>query len=525
MGGRTTRPASSHATADEDDGNYNPFILGKKTKSYLAEKTGNPELANVSKRGRSIYRSAEEHYNPEAIEELLKENLLREEFKSRKGIVGGYTLDTIPLNIRGEIKEILWEANTNFGEQGKWSPHLTEMKNHFDKNYWGNTMKYIYDRASDDFDSISGLLGHLVVYNPKTETTNADLSNNEFIRLIELHDNDPITPVISGKPGAGKSNFVLHTFRMAGLLNKGYINPAYGKRSRLRAYLPNFNGSNDKSLTNAKYPNIPSSFSYRFPWQIFVDEPKGSSVLWTKYDWSMAQEEENDDSAGIFSMVYLGEVGMGKLRSAMSKDVTLYRNLFQLTRQMRIRYYLSSADPEPLPVSVMEDFINPQIWIDITQSKSRVGSAEYLEKGANGNPTTVKKKLGTIPLDSLAKELGKGIASDMTSEWKMFPLADFLEQSRVTNMDIYLKDPDKVMNLATNFIMRFQDKYMDESYPDMMFEEEENEKENLPVRFDEKLLERKREEEEEDFDDNKSNDNEDINNKNNDDDDGKDDLI
>jgi len=222
-------------------------------------------------------------------------------------------------------------------------------------------------------------------------------------------------------------------------------------------------------------------------------------------------------------MVYLGEVGMGKLRSAMSKDVTLYRNLFQLTRQMRIRYYLSSADPEPLPVSVMEDFINPQIWIDITQSKSRVGSAEYLEKGANGNPTTVKKKLGTIPLDPLAKELGKGIASDMTSEWKMFPLADFLEQSRVTNMDIYLKDPDKVMNLATNFIMRFQDKYMDESYPDMMFEEEENEKENLPVRFDEKLLERKREEEEEDFDDNKSNDNEDINNKNNDDDDGKDD--
>ena len=500
--GRTTRPASSHATAEGDDGNYNPFILGKQTKSYLAEKTGNPELANVSKRGRSLYRVAEEHYNPEAVENLLKENLLREEFK-RRGSVGGYTLDTIPLSIRGEIKDMLWKMNTNYnGEEGKWSPHLTEMKEHFDKNYWANTMKYVYDRASDDFDSVSGLLGHLVVYNPKVETINADLSNGEFVRLIELHDNDPITPVISGKPGAGKSNFVLHVFRQAGLLNRGYINPNYGKRSRIRAYLPNFDGADDRGLKPAKYPNIPSSFSYRFPWQIFVDEPKGASILWTKYDWSMAQEEEHDDSAGIFSMVYLGEVGMGKLRSAMSKDVTLYRNLFQLTRQMRIRYYLSSADPEPLPVSVMEDFINPQIWIDITASKSRVGTAEYLEKGANGAPTTVKQKLGTIPLDPLAKVLGKGIASDMTSEWKMFPLADFLEFSRVTNMEKYLKDPDGVMNNATNFIMRFQDKYMEEAYPDMEYEREEGEREhvreNLPVHVDEDALKKKDEEDEDD---------------------------
>lgn len=126
----------------------------------------------------------------------------------------------------------------------------------------------------------------------------------------------------------------------------------------------------------------------------------------------------------------------------------------------------------------MEDFVNPQIWIDITESKSRVGTAEYLQKGQNGSPITVTKKIGTIPLDPLTKVLGKGIASDMTAAWEKFPLAEFMAYSQVTNMQKYLKDPDEIMNNATNFVLDFQDKYMEETFPEVM---ERKEKEIIPV--------------------------------------------
>lgn len=468
---RQTRPGNSRVSAGGNE-DFNVIFMGKKTKETLAQRAGNPEFANLSPRARSLWRSSQEHYNPEAVKRVLKEVLLRREFTAKE-MIDGYSIETIPFDMRGELKEKLWKEHTNYkGEEGKWSPTLLGMKVQLDDQYWKRTKEYVYDRSMDDFDQTAGLLGRLAVYNPPVDTVVADLTNPEFVRLIELHDNDPITPLVSGKTGAGKSNFVLHTFRMSAIHNRGYINPAYGIRSRVRAYLPNFDGSEDSKLKSGVFPGIPSSYSYRFPWQIFMDEPKGSSILWTKYDWSMAQEEDLDDSPGIFSMVYLGEIGLGKLKYAGSKEVVLYKNLFQLTRQMRVRYYISSADPEPMPISAMEDFINPQVWINITPSGGRTGSAEYISTGPSGQPSVDKRKIGSIPLDPLTKIMGKGIASDMTATWEKFPLQQFLEYSRATNMNIYLKDPDTVMSNATYFVQDFQDRYIEEVYPDEADREE-----------------------------------------------------
>lgn len=473
---RQTRPSSGKIAGQDQD--VNVILMGKKTKQFLAKKAGDPELANLSRRARALMRSAQEHYSRGAIEEVLKENLVRNAFAEQKSI-WGYSLDTVPLDKRGILKDMLWRHHTNHNDEGKWSPYLLELKTAFDKAYWDNTKQYTYDRSLEDFERHAGLLSDVAIYDVPDERIEANLLNPEFVRLIELHDNDPITPVISGKQGAGKSNFVLHTFRQSSMHNKGYINPAYGKRSRLRAYLPNLDGSEDRSLKQGTFPGIYSSYSYRFPWQIFIDNPSGASVLWTKYDWSMAQDEDVDDSSDIFAMVYLGEIGLGKMKYPNSKEVVLYKNLFQLTRQMRIRYYVSSADPEPMPVGVMEDFINPQIWIDIMPHGNRSAKAEYLTTSGHGMPSLDTKKIGSIPLDPLTKIMGKGIASDMTASWEKFPLQQMLEYSRATNMSIYLKDPDSVMGRATHFVLQFQDNYMDEVYPDEEYVMENKEKKNM----------------------------------------------
>lgn len=444
---------------------FNFILAGKSSVQRIAQLTGNPEYANWSSRGISFIMSAQEHLTETAIINVLKENLLEYEF-SKSGSIDGYSLDTIPLYERSKIKDRLWKENTNYeGIQGKWSPMLITLRENYIENYIEKIKKIASVRTLEDMRSTLGAIGLLATSNDSYASVRADLSNPEFIRLIELHDSDPITPVISGKTGAGKSNFVLHTFRMAGRHNRGYINPKHGIRSRLRAYLPNFNGDTNDILNNAEFPDIPSSYSYRYPWQIFIDQPKGASILWTKYDWSLAQEEENDDSAGIFSMVYLGEIGLGKLQFAQSREVNLYKSLFQLTRQMRIRYYLSSANPSPIPVGVMQDFVQPQIWIDINKSETRIANADYLMANEMGTPITKRIKLGEVPLDPLTKKLGKGIASDMTSAWQDFPLREFLERTRLTNMQLYFKDPDAIMDGATNFVLNFQDNYLDEVEP------------------------------------------------------------
>lgn len=462
--GRQTRPSSGKISGVEGD--LNVILMGKKTKQFLAKKAGDPELANLSRRARALIRSAEEHYNPLAIEEVLKENLIRNAFAEQKKGIWGYTLETIPLDKRGMLKDKLWDYHTNYGEGGKWSPYLLELKLAFDREFWKKTWQYTYDRSLEDFERHAGLLSDVAIYDVPDERIEANIQNIEFVRLIELHDSDPITPVISGKQGAGKSNFVLHTFRQSSMYNRGYINPTYGKRSRLRAYLPNFDGAADRGPKQGVFPGIYSSFSYRFPWQLFIDRPVGSSILWTKYDWSMAQEEDMDDSADIYAMVYLGEIGLGKMKYPNSKEVVLYRNLFQLTRQMRIRYYISSADPEPMPVSVMEDFINPQIWIDIMPHGGRQAKAEYLSTAGRDMPALETKKLGNVPLDPLTKVMGRGIASDLTASWENFPFQKMMEYSRATNMNIYLKDIDSVTEKATHFSLEYQDNYMDEVYPE-----------------------------------------------------------
>ncbi len=436
-------------------------LLAKKTKQILAAGAGMPEYANLTRRGRNYLEAVQSHTNQEALEKLLQELLLWQYFKEG-GNVAGYTLENIPLGMRGKLKEVIWRYHTTWeGRKGAWSPALMDIYKKETSTMKKDRERWAYLQTLEDFDHSSGLLGMLAATSKETNDIRCDVNNPDFVRLLYMHDSDQITPVVSGRTGAGKTNFVLHTIRQAAFLHRGFVDPSGGRKaSRIRAYLPNFDG-HVKYQRRGAFPGVYSSFSYVYPWQVFVDEPKGSSILWTKYDWSMDQEQADDDSPDIFAIFYVGEAGLGKLKYPNSKEVMIYRNLFQLTRQMRIRYIMSSANPEPMPISLMIDFINPQIWLDVMPgSERRRAKAEYIISNGE-NTSTQDINLGSVPLDPLTKVIGRGIAADLTSQWEQFPFEKILVESRVTNMNIYLKEPDRAIEAASQLTLGFQDRYVE----------------------------------------------------------------
>ncbi len=436
-------------------------ILAKKTKQILAKGAGNLEYANLTRRGRYFLEALDTHTNRDALEKLMQEILLWKYFDEVKSH-NGYTIETIPLGERGRIKKVLWDYHTNWKGEKRWSPILISMYNEEIKAIRSDRRRWAYLETLEDFDRTSGLLGFLAASSSETDNTRCDTTNPEFVRLLYMHDGDQITPLVSGKTGAGKTNFVLYTIRQTAYLHRGYTNPTYGRKaSRIRAYLPNFEG-HTKFQRQGVFPGIYSSFSYTYPWQVFVDEPKGSSILWTKYDWSMDQEEADDDTPDIFAIFYAGEIGLDKLRYPMSKEITLFQSLFQLTRQMRIRYVLSSANPDPLPVSTLTNFVNPQIWIDKREGgNTRYATAEYVVTSGERNAIQ-SVKLGIVPEDPLTKIINRGIASDLTAQWEKYPFQQVLVESKATNMNTYLKEPDKVIEAASQITLAFQDRYLEE---------------------------------------------------------------
>lgn len=443
---------------NNSDGSNNDISSLRFANRIIAEGAGDEAFTNLSPAAASFITKGRMQFSEEKIIDDIKEKLLADMFeRSHNGMIHGYTLYTIPLSLRHTIKEGYFNdvMQTEAGKVWVASQISTEKK-----NIDTFRLRIGHLHTLTDFGSKVGSLRYLGVTNPagKTKNVGFDLDNPEIEKLVRFRDDEFIVPFSTGKPGTGKTNISLQLIDLAVQRNSGYLNPSYGKgESKLRVFMPNY-----------VWPQG-SAYAYRHPWEIFIDEPKGKSVLWKRYMITQYADEYGQKPDDVFDMVYLGEVGTGKLKYSNSETTMAYRELFSLSRQFGIRFLLSSADT--IALSLMIDFVDPQIVMTANESGTRYAEAQYLNDDATD---VIKISLGSVPKHRLIDKIGRGIAADFTGDIEKFRVKKMLDRTHVTDIEKYLKDPDKVIQEASEYVKKWEEDFYNEYGPDYINPDEES---------------------------------------------------
>ena len=427
-------------------------IIFQKVSQTIAQNAGDPFYANISRAGIGFALSSQLHYSQDAVRNEIKEELLREFFRHAKSF-GGYDLDTIPLSMRHILKERLYAdmENDRTGTGNLIIQKLLDMDQKERKKV-RRTVSSLF--TLNDFTEKAGLIRYLGV-SPQQQAQRIEFkpSNPDVMRLIRFRDEDYLVPMVTGLPGAGKSNTAIKVTRLTVDFNYGYLNPSYGMgQTKVSVYFPRYQWEKG------------TAFSYRHVWDIFKETKKGSSILWKKYQHTMYSEEMGSNADDVFAVLYLGEVGAGKLVFSTSATTMAYKEFFSQIRQLRIRPLLSSA--QPISKELMIEFINPQIVMEADpETGARRAEAQYID--TSGENVT-KVNLGKVDLDPLTVRIGKGIAADFSEDLETFRIKTMYAKTDVTDIKKYLKDPDTVIQDASDWVYRweeangFTDDYKDE---------------------------------------------------------------
>ena len=415
---RTIRPNKS-------DGS-NPDISSLRfAAENIARGAGDMLFTTLSPGGASIITWGRRSESEEYIIDSIKNDLLRRMFKTNCG--DEYEGDRIDLSVRVKLKDKIFNDFWNDPQGRAWiEEQITARK----KAAGIFQKKAAYLQTLTHYNSSIGSLKYLgTTSEEKTTPIRFDLSNPEIVKLVSFQDIKYITPFVSGKPGAGKTNTALQLIDLASQRNSGYLNPSYGfGETKMRIFMPNY-----------RWKDAPHNYAYKHPWELFIDKPKGRSIWWKRYWIGKHNEEFNLRSDDVFDLVYLGEVGTGKLKATQSNAAAAYSELFSLSRQFGVRFLLSSADY--ISPKLMMDFIDPQIMLTNGENDIRYAEAQYL---SDDQDTVIKINLGSVPKHPLIDRLGKGLASDYTGDIEMFKIKSILNKSRVTDLNFYLRHDEQV---------------------------------------------------------------------------------
>ena len=278
-------------------------------------------------------------------------------------------------------------------------------------------------------------------------------------------------PYVIGSPGTGKTNMVVLLTAWNIFLNQGSIFDTemamdmaksgqlpsnqdwYRKqgimRGTLRVYFPNIQFPIEEPAPNKRLSDLkvyPYSYAYKHAWEIFLDDPPGSSVLWVKHDQTMNKRLNlGIRPESIYAMVYMGEMGKGrKMESGTSLPVQSMMVNFQLSRQVGVRFFQSGATASAAQIM---DVVDPMIEMVATPTGKRdmylrpkmrhSAIARYLIPGAKAER---RVDLGVVPLHPLTESLNDAISADMSGEFGILPLKEIFDSSGITNPIIYEKD-------------------------------------------------------------------------------------
>lgn len=330
-----------------------------------------------------------------------------------------------------------------------------------------------------------------------TETKELNIYAPEVQELLNWSNVVWRNPYVIGNPGTGKTNMVILLTAWAIFLHQGTVFDAemamdrakkgkypdgqdwYRKqgiqRGTLRVYFPNIQFPIEEPTNNKRLSDLrvyPYSYAYKHAWEIFLDDPPGSSVLWVKHDQTMNKRLNlGMKPESIYALVYMGEMGKGgKMESGTSLPVTTFMQNLQLSRQVGIRFYLSGFTA---PAAQVMDALDPLIEMVAKATGKRdmylrpkmqhSAVARYLIPGAKGER---KIELGTVPLHPLTGLLNDVISGDRSGEFGVLPLKEILDASGITNPILYDKDPESPILDVDQRIRELFDISSRNEYPD-----------------------------------------------------------
>jgi hypothetical protein len=309
-------------------------------------------------------------------------------------------------------------------------------------------------------------------------------ANPDVSTLLDWSNENWANPFVRGNPGSGKTNVAVMLTAMSIMRHGGemldrhrlfkfpisadkdndWLRKKGITRGTLRVYFP----SVEFPMENGK----PYPYAYRFmhPYEIFIDDPPGSSVLWTKHDQVMNRENNMGfRPESIYSIVFLGEMGRGTLSHGTSNANLSFFQAFQYTRQMGLRFIMSGTDD---PGGSIVDKMNP--IIDMARvATNRIdyagrpiyryeAVAQYL---SDDSKKVIKKPLGEVRLHPLTLELNEAISGDLTADLEAFPLKELMVESGITQVHKLDQWPSKIQEFS-DAVKEMYDISSRNEYPD-----------------------------------------------------------
>jgi hypothetical protein len=436
------------------------FISVQNAMKYTAENAGINEAAKwdseTTEKLMPLYDSIMDRNVVQNI--VLKEMAEREVLRSAPG---------------HNVSMSLWDMSTKIHEKKR--EILTQRRKELDAEialWMMDARKYVMRSGARQtlpsfFRTTGGLSLIASASGKKEDPVLFNSANPDVSALLDWSNENWANPFVRGNPGSGKTNVAVMLTAMSIMRHGGemldrnrlikFPMPPDNKgdwlrhkgitRGTLRVYFP----SVEFPMENGK----PYPYAYRFmyPYEIFIDDPPGSSILWTKHDQVMNREYNMGfRPESIYSIVFLGEMGRGQLSHGTSNANLSFFQAFQYTRQMGMRFIMSGTDD---PGGSIVDKMNPIIDMSrvATNRIDYAGRSLYKYEAvaqylSDDSKKVVKKPLGEVKLHPLTLELNEAISGDLTADLSSFPLKELMVDSGITQVRKLDQWPSKIREFS-----------------------------------------------------------------------------
>lgn len=421
----------------KEEARKDPWMAVGSTVRALHSLSGDPFHANLSDTAQLTYDFYADDIKSGALDHkirrIIKDEIFRDALRKKHR-----SEEDIPLELRGDAREAAYRDWKKENDDRDLDTLVEERKrlylNAVSRESLRKTTRHII-----------GTLGPgAVVASVNTpgvsRKTPFDLDAPELVRIYTYNESVYLHPYITGTPSSGKTNFVSHIATHVAKKYIGYV----------RMFLP----------AGMKHP-YSMAYNYDHAWEIFIDEPKGSSILWTVVDANYFEQEFNGKMP-IYALLLQGEQGQGDQDKYMADIAAGRRDTYTIGRHFRIQFLPSGA--KSLSVSDEYKIIDPMITCHSSDMRETDEWGEnkrdyyveirYKDQNEGGLLSSQYDSVlhNIPPPGDFYSRAKKGLGLDMAGDFDYFRIGDLIKEARLYDNEGFDKDPDKFISAASEYV-------------------------------------------------------------------------